>query len=132
MAGKNLRYQLATSDEHLERRNLLMITQTDLTDDHPEQVISDTQSDALQKFARTCESMVTARNGMRRAVAVDAMAQVRAALTIPQWAILDMVHLKGRTIAQVAELTGQPAERLTAVYLSAADALASHYGAQED
>jgi len=109
-----------------------MTTEIEPTNGAPEQVISDTQADALQKFARTCESVATARNGMRRAVAVDAMAQLRTALTAAQWAILDMVHLKGRSIATIAEMTAQPADRLAAVYLSAADALALHYSTRED
>jgi hypothetical protein len=83
--------------------------------------------DAAQTYARHVEMASTARNGMSGAVAVDRVRRARAALGRRQVAILDMVAVKGHTIARVAEMTGTPDGDLAALYVEACSALASHY-----
>ena len=86
--------------------------------------------DAAETYARHVEKASTARNGLSGAVAIDRVTRARAALDRRQVAILDMVAVKGHTIARVAEMTGEPDTELTALYIAACDALASHYGAE--
>jgi len=83
--------------------------------------------DAAQTYARHVEKASTARNGLSGAVAVDRVKRARAALGRRQLAILDMVAVKGHSIARVAEMTGEPDGDLTALYVAACEALASHY-----
>jgi len=91
--------------------------------------ISGAALDAAQTYARHVEKASTARNGLSGAVAKDQVKRARAALDRRQLAILDMVAVKGHTIARVAEMTGTPDGDLTALYVAACDALASHYEA---
>jgi hypothetical protein len=91
--------------------------------------ISGAALDAAQTYARHVEKASTARNGLSGAVALDQVKRARAALDRQQVAILDMVAVKGHTIARVAEMTGQADGDLTALYVAACDALASHYEA---
>ena len=83
--------------------------------------------DAAQTYARHVEKASTARNGLSGAVAVDRVKRARAALGRRQVAILDMVAVKGHSIARVAEMTGEADGDLTALYVAACEALASHY-----
>ena len=89
--------------------------------------ISGAALDAAQTYARHVEKASTARDGLSGAVAVDRVKRARAALGRRQVAILDMVAVKGHTIARVAELTGEAGADLAALYVAACDALASHY-----
>jgi hypothetical protein len=89
--------------------------------------ISSAALDAAQTYARHVEKASTARDGLSGAVAVDRVTRARAILGRRQAAILDMVAVKGHTIAHVAEMTGEPDGDLTALYLAACNALASHY-----
>ena len=89
--------------------------------------ISKAALDAAETYARHVERASTARNGLAGAVAIDRVTRARAALDRRQVAILDMVAVKGHTIARVAEMTGTPDEDLTALYVAACGALASHY-----
>ena len=89
--------------------------------------ISEAALDAAQTYARHVEKASTARNGLSGAVALDQVKRARAALGRRQAAILDMVAVKGHTIARVAELTGEADGDLAALYLAACHALASHY-----
>jgi DNA-directed RNA polymerase specialized sigma24 family protein len=89
--------------------------------------ISKAALDAAETYARHVETASTARNGLSSAVAVDRVRRARAALDRRQVAILDMVAVKGHTIARVAELTGKPDGDLAALYVAACSALASHY-----
>src|SRR5580658_7751860 len=86
--------------------------------------------DAAQTYARHVEMASTARNGLSGAVAADRVTRARAALNRRQLAILDMVAVKGHTIARVAELTGEPDAALAELYVAACDALVSHYQAE--
>jgi DNA-directed RNA polymerase specialized sigma24 family protein len=90
-------------------------------------LISGAALDAAETYARHVEKASTARNGLSGAVAADRVKRARAALDRRQLAILDMVAVKGHSIARVAEMTGKPGEDLTALYVAACDALASHY-----
>ena len=92
--------------------------------------ISGAALDAAETYARHVEKASTARNGLSSAVAVDRVKRARAALDRRQVAILDMVAVKGHTIARVAEMTGRPDGDLTALYIAACDALAGHYEAE--
>jgi hypothetical protein len=92
--------------------------------------ISNAALDAAQTYARHVEKASTARDGLSGAVAVDRVKRARAALGRRQLAILDMVAVKGHTIARVAEMTGEPDSDLAALYVAACDALASHYAAE--
>jgi len=83
--------------------------------------------DAAQTYARHVEKASTARNGLSACVAIDRVERARAALDRRQVAILDMVAVKGHSIARVAEMTGEPDGDLTALYVAACEALASHY-----
>ena len=89
--------------------------------------ISAAALDAADTYARHVEKASTASNGMSGAVAGDRVTRARAALDRRQVAILDRVAVKGHTIAHVAEMTGKPDQELTALYVAACDALASHY-----
>ena len=89
--------------------------------------ISAAALDAAETYARHVETASTARNGMSGVVATDRVRRARAALDRRQLAILDMVAVKGHTIARVAEMTGKPDGDLTALYLAACGALARHY-----
>jgi DNA-directed RNA polymerase specialized sigma24 family protein len=89
--------------------------------------ISQAALDAAQTYARHVEKASTARNGLSGAVAVDRVTRARASLDRRQLAILDMVAVKGHTIARVAEMTGTPDGELASLYVAACDALASHY-----
>jgi hypothetical protein len=89
--------------------------------------ISGAELDAAETYARHVETATTARNGMSGAVAVDRVRRARAALDRRQIAIIDMVAVKGHSIAGVAEMTGQPDGDLAALYLAACSALARHY-----
>ncbi|HXQ17760.1 MAG TPA: hypothetical protein VN814_24340 [Caulobacteraceae bacterium] len=89
--------------------------------------ISGAALDAAETYARHVEKASTARNGLSSAVAADRVKRARAALDRRQVAILDMVAVKGHTIARVAEMTGRPDGDLTALYVAACDALAGHY-----
>jgi hypothetical protein len=89
--------------------------------------ISGAALDAAQTYARHVEKAATARDGLSGAVARDRVTRARAALGRRQAAILDMVAVKGHTIAHVAELTGESDGDLTALYVGACNALASHY-----
>jgi len=92
--------------------------------------ISGAALDAAETYARHVERASAARNGLSGAVAIDRVTRARAALDRRQLAILDMVAVKGHTIARVAEMTGTPDGDLTALYIAACDALASHYQAE--
>jgi hypothetical protein len=89
--------------------------------------ISAAALDAAENYARHVEKASTASNGLSAAVAADRVTRARAVLDRRQVAILDMVAVKGHTIARVAEMTGKPDGDLTALYVAACDALASHY-----
>jgi DNA-directed RNA polymerase specialized sigma24 family protein len=89
--------------------------------------ISGSALDAAETYARHVETASTARNGMSGAVAADRVRRARAALDRRQIAILDMVAVKGHTIARVAEMTGKPDGELAALYVAACSALANHY-----
>ncbi len=92
--------------------------------------ISEAALDAAGTYARHVEKASTARNGLSGAVAVDRVKRARAALDRRQVAILDMVAVKGHSIARVAEMTGKPDGDLTALYVAACDALVTHYQAE--
>ena len=89
--------------------------------------ISGAALDAAQTYARHVEKASTARDGLSGAVAKDRVKRARAALGRRQLAILDMVAVKGHTIARVAEMTGETDTDLTDLYVAACLALASHY-----
>jgi|SRR5580658_3435616 DNA-directed RNA polymerase specialized sigma24 family protein len=89
--------------------------------------ISQAALDAAETYARHVETASTARNGLSGAVAIDRVRRARAALDRRQVAILDMVSVKGHSIAHVAEMTGKPDGDLTALYVAACGALANHY-----
>jgi len=93
-------------------------------------LISGAALDASETYARHVEKASTARNGLSSAVAADRVKRARAALDRRQVAILDMVAVKGHSIARVAEMTGTPDGDLTALYVAACDALAGHYEAE--
>jgi len=92
--------------------------------------ISEAALDAAKTYARHVEKASTARNGLSGAVAIDRVTRARAALNRRQVAILDMVAVKGHTIARVAEMTREPDDDLAALYIAACNALASHYEAE--
>jgi hypothetical protein len=89
--------------------------------------ISGAALDAAETYARHVEKASTARNGLSSAVAIDRVKRARAALDRRQLAILDMVAVKGHSIARVSEMTGRPDGDLTTLYVAACDALAAHY-----
>jgi hypothetical protein len=89
--------------------------------------ISGAALDAAETYARHVEKASTASSGLSGAVAIDRVTRARAVLDRQQVAILEMVAVKGHTIARVAEMTGEPEGALSAVYVAACDALASHY-----
>ena len=89
--------------------------------------ISGAALDAAETYARHVEKASTASNGLSAAVAADRVTRARAVLDRRQVAILDMVAVKGHTIARVAEMTGEPDASLAALYVGACDALASYY-----
>jgi DNA-directed RNA polymerase specialized sigma24 family protein len=89
--------------------------------------ISGAALDAAQTYARHVEKASTASNGLSGAVAIDRVRRARAALDRRQVAILDMVAVKGHSIARVAEMTGKSDGDLAALYVAACNALASHY-----
>ena len=89
--------------------------------------VSAASLDAAETYASHVEKASTARNGFSSAVAIDRVTRARAVLDRRQLAILDMVAVKGHTIARVAEMTGEPDGDLAALYVAACDALASHY-----
>ena len=92
--------------------------------------VSAASLDAAETYARHVERASTARNGLSSAVAIDRVKRARAVLDRRQVAILDMVAVKGHTIARVAAMTGEPDEDLAALYVAACDTLASHYQAE--
>jgi hypothetical protein len=89
--------------------------------------ISGAALDAARTYARHVEKASTARNGLSGAVAADQVTRARAALGRRQIAILDMVAVKGHSIARVSEMTGTPDRDLTALFKAACDTLADHY-----
>ncbi len=89
--------------------------------------ISSVGLDAAETYARHVEKASTARSALAAAVAVDRVTRARASLNRRQVAILDMVAVKGHTIARVAEMTGTPDGDLTILYVAACNALATHY-----
>jgi len=91
--------------------------------------ISEAALDAAATYARHVERATTARDGLSSAVAIDRVKRARAALGPRQVAILDMISVKGHTIARVAEMTGKPDAELTILYVAACEALVRHYAA---
>jgi hypothetical protein len=89
--------------------------------------ISEAALDAAATYARHVERASTARDGLSSAVAMDRVKRARAALGPRQAAILDMVSVKGHSIARVSEMTGKPDAELAALYIAACDALVRHY-----
>ncbi len=86
--------------------------------------LSHEQAEAAQKYAEQTERAQVHRSAEKRVMAGEQLRKAKALLTPQQVAILDMVLIKGRTIAQLAQSTGRPAADLEALFLQSCDRLA--------
>ena len=93
-------------------------------------VLSQRASDAIARFAKLAERAELERHGERRVDAAKRYAAARGALEPRERAILDMMALKRRTLAELAAQTGQTAESLGQLLSNAGERLADHFEEQ--
>lgn len=92
--------------------------------------LTNTQGHALALYRRHVEKAATATSGDRRVSASEKVRLADEALTPHQHAIIAQVVVRGRTIAQLSDLTGRLPADLETLFIQACDALATHYEGQ--
>lgn len=93
-------------------------------------ILSAVQQAALGRYETDCEALLTARTGSKLTHATEALRRARGALSDRQYAVLELVIIRRRTIRQISEMSGHPTDLLTRLFLGALDALANHYEAE--
>lgn len=89
--------------------------------------VSVVQAEALRRFSREMERAANTTNAETRLDARESLAAAKARLDPRQFAILDLVVLRGRSIRQLATQSGQTVEQLDQLLRQAANSLEDHY-----
>lgn len=85
------------------------------------------QVEALRKYSKDAERSVTSRDPDRAAEARQSFGATRRAVGAKGVALLDLIIIRGRGLADVARLSGQSVVSLGELLVTAAEALATHY-----
>jgi hypothetical protein len=85
------------------------------------------QVEALRKYSKDAERSVTSRDPDRAAEARQSFGDARNAVGAKGVALLDLIVIRGRGLADVARLSGQSVVDLGELLVSAAETLATHY-----
>ena len=89
--------------------------------------VSVVQGEALRRFSREMERAACTTNAETRLDARQSLARAKSRLEPRQFAILDLVVLRGRSIRQLATQSGQTVEELDQLLRQAANSLEDHY-----
>lgn len=92
-------------------------------------VLTFAQAEAARQFARQHSIGATSTHAERRLMARQGAQAARAALAPDQLAIVDLLLIKDRAMADVVIAAKRSASDLEALYLSALNTLADHYEA---
>ena len=84
-------------------------------------------AEALRRYGRLAERVERATHGDTRIEASEALAGARGVLEPQERAIVDMVAIRGRTVAWVAQQTARPVLALEASLFTACRKLVEHF-----
>jgi DNA-directed RNA polymerase specialized sigma subunit len=90
-------------------------------------LLSERASDAISRFAKLAERAQLETRGDKRVDVANRYAAARLALEPRERAILDMMALKRRTLADLAARTGQSVDSLAQLLSAAGERLADHF-----
>lgn len=88
--------------------------------------LSFAQAEAMKRFNRDAERS-TSTHSEKRLDARQSLEQAKAAIGAREFAILDLVVLRGRSIAVLSSQSGQSVHQLEQLLKQAANGLADHY-----
>ena len=89
--------------------------------------LSPAQEKAAEKWERDTQNAARLDHTSKRLTASDSIRRARAALAPAEIAILDMVIVKGRHLAVLAQHTGRTEVSLKEQFAAALEKLAQHY-----
>ena len=90
-------------------------------------ILSERASDAISRYAKLAERAQLETRGDKRVDVANRYAAARQALEPRERAIVDMMALKRRTLADLAVQTGQTADSLGQLLSAAGERLADHF-----
>lgn len=92
--------------------------------------LSAAQGAALRLYGQDYAATETPTTGSRYAEACDSLRKARAALSLEQRAVVDLIVGRGAAVAEVARQAQRPAADIAQLLTAGADALALHYEAR--
>lgn len=88
-------------------------------------------AEAIRRYGRDVERSQIAHRADSRLEAVQSLASARRALDPRQKAIAELVAVRGRSIPDLAKASGEPVDKLEALFRAACQTLADHYESRE-
>ncbi len=85
------------------------------------------QETAARRYERAAEASQANTKPEKRMMAQESYVRARRVLEPSELAIVDLVLLKGRALAQIAAATGRDVAALEGLYLAALDKLSTHF-----
>jgi hypothetical protein len=83
-------------------------------------------------YGRDYRKALASDDGFQRLDAVERLAAARAALSVPELAVMDMAAGRGHALAEIVRLTGREVGFVEALFLGACAKLVAHYQAAGD
>ncbi len=88
-------------------------------------------AEAIRRYGRDAERAETSQRADSRLEAVQSLASARRVLDPRQKAIADLFAIKGRSITDLAKASGEPVDKLEALFRATCQTLADHYETRE-
>ena len=89
------------------------------------------QLEAIGRYVRDAERAASSGHSEHRLDAIQSLERARKTLPDQEKAILDLIAVKGRTVADLAKRTGRPTGDLHRLFARAANDLATHYETED-
>lgn len=89
------------------------------------------QSEAARRYSRDAERSLCLNDTGKRLDAVQALELARRKLSGRERAIMDLVAVRGRSLAALSAASGQPVEELHRLFTQTANDLATHYETED-
>jgi len=89
------------------------------------------QAEALRKYQKDAERAQASQHAEKRLDARQSLERAHLALEPRQRAVVDLVMSRGRSLKELAQLSGQSEDALTDLLRSATNKLADHYQSGE-
>lgn len=85
------------------------------------------EAEAAAMYGRHYRKTLASDDGFQRLDAAQRLAAARAALSVPEVAVMDMAAGRGHALAEIVRLTGREAAFIETLFLDACAKLVAHY-----